>query len=174
MEGFSAQSEQSAHIAAPRLPRLNCLCFCAAQKVKLCVPSLGVADDTRVGDDMMTGTHTKNNRDPHFARLNHPDKSWCCNADDPGELTVTFDSPTLVVAVFTQGHPKKQEWVAHYEVRAGHASLGNFQGNTRNGDETIENWFSNHQRDTAITIIPQQSDINRCLRIEMYGVNDGM
>jgi hypothetical protein len=125
-----------------------------------------------IPDDRITAATAIGGSEPKYARLTEQVKAYCTWPSNDGTLTITFDSPTLVVGLQMRGHPTQYHWVTKFKVRAAGQWL-DFTGNTEQGDQTIWRNFFNNETSTQFSIIPIESKNKKCMRVELFGINEG-
>ena len=146
--------------------------FLVATKTGICIPGLGVVSPEIIPDDRITAATSIAGFGPKYARLFEQVKAYCAWPSQDGTLTITFDSPTLVVGLQMRGHPTDHHWVTKFKVRAAGQWL-DFTGNTERGDETVGRSFFNNETSTQFSIIPIESNQRKCMRVELFGINEG-
>ena len=114
--------------------------------------------------------HTNGN-EPKYARINDDDKSFCADAQYTPTLGIEFDTETLVVAIHMKGHPTEEDWVTEFEVEVA-GNLVTFPGNVDNTG-IISRQFYNNVSLHRVFIKALQSHGDKCMRVELFGINDG-
>ncbi|CAB4014422.1 EGF-like repeat and discoidin I-like domain-containing 3, partial [Paramuricea clavata] len=142
-----------------------------ATKIGICIPPLGVDSPAIIPDDRITAATAIGGFEPKYARLNEQVKAYCAWPSQDGTLTITFDSPTLVLSLQMRGHPTDLDWVTKFQVRAAGQWL-DLTGNTEQGDQTIWRPFFNNETSMQFSITPIESKMRRCMRVELFGINE--
>ena len=120
----------------------------------------------------MSGYHSGGNEyKPKHGRLDKGDKAWC--SDQAGsQLTIALPAQTTVFGVASQGHPDETHWVKKYRVDVcGQTWEVDANVNRR---YVVSNMFESSRPCETITITPLQwKDQKMCMRVEVYGLNEG-
>ena len=130
-----------------------------------------MANSNIVPDDRITADSHLSGFEPQRVRMNNKDSAWCASPSETPTLTITFDSSTLVIAVHTKGHPNGSAWVKHYEVNITGTWKG-FPGNI-DGTNVKGHYFENNVPARSFQLKATDSEGNKCMRLELFGINDG-
>ena len=138
-----------------------------------CVPSLGVKEsEKRIGDGEMSSPNSAGNSyKPKEGRLDKSGKAWC-SQQAGSYLMITLPEKTTVFGVASQGHPSEYHWVTKYRVEVC-GETWEVDGNI-NRKTVVSNMFGSSRPCEAITITPLAWEGNKmCMRVEIYGLNEG-
>ncbi len=106
-----------------------------------------------------------------YVRLTETANAFCAEQSESPVLKITFDTPTLVIGVQMLGHPTEQDWVTKFKVYVAEEWL-DLPGNT-DPVKVVGRPFFNDQSSTTFKIRPSESNGRKCMRIELFGINDG-
>ena len=142
-----------------------------ATKISQCLPPLGVGSPSRIPDDSIVASSYNNGYEPKKGRINNDESSFCADIVKTPTLTIMFGSPTLVLALHLLGHPKLSFWVTKIQVYAANQWL-ELPGNT-DGKKLVSHSFFNNITNTSFSIKAIEGNGYMCMRIELFGINDG-
>ena len=142
----------------------------AATKI-LCIPSLGVSSENRLPDSSITADGFITGHEPKYVRLTGEDNVFCEREERQPTLTITFGSPTLVLAIKLKGHPTEDSRVTKFQMHVA-GKWRDFTGNNYPKGSAFHHFFNN-ETVLAFEIKAIESIGEKCMRLELFGINDG-